>query len=224
MINQRARAVQLSVFLTAFFIVWSIRATIGYRVDESIVSQGARAAFSDLLKLVIWVAPAVVFVSMLRRDSPARYLGITVWPSRSDWLKCSGVTVAFLVLVTLVEAAFGRKSLSATRVSSLPVSLWLLQLVISPFLEEVLFRGFVMTELLAIWPRHRAMAITSLLFTAIHFPFWLSHGGINPGMFVNSIGVFVFSLVACWLLAKTGSIWPPTLAHILNNVVSSMWG
>jgi membrane protease YdiL (CAAX protease family) len=223
MVNQRERAVQLSVFLAAFFIVWSIRATIGYRVDESIASPVARAAYSDLLKLLIWVVPAAVFVRLLRRTSPSGYFGITVWPSRVTWFKCIGVTAAYLLAVTLVEAVFGQTTFSLTCLSSLPVSLWLLQLVVSPFLEEVLFRGFVMTEFLAIQPKRSAMAIASLLFTAIHLPFWLSHGGMNPGMFVNSIGVFLFSLVACWLLARTGSIWPSTLAHIANNVVSSMW-
>ncbi len=209
-------------FLIALFVIWSIRATIGYRIDESIGSPVARAAYSVTLKFLIWVVPAAAFVSLARSTPAVRYLGIAVWPGRVEWLNCIGVTVVFLFLVTIGETAAGHKTLSLTRLSSLPVSLWLLQLVVSPFLEEVLFRGFVMTECMALMPKGRAMAVTSLLFTAIHLPFWLSHGGMNPATFVNSAGVFFFSLVACWLQTRTGSIWPPTLAHIANNIVSSM--
>ena len=63
---------------------------------------------------------------------------------------------------------------------------------------------------------------TSLLFAAIHLPYWLSRGGFTPAMMANVLGVFLFSLIAGWLYAKSRSIWPPTLAHILNNLLSAM--
>ena len=41
-------------------------------------------------------------------------------------------------------------------------------------------------------------------------------------MMTNAGGVFVFSVVACWMAAKAASIWPSTVAHVANNVLSSM--
>ena len=29
-------------------------------------------------------------------------------------------------------------------------------------------------------------------------------------------------VVACWLFVKTASIWPPTVAHVANNVLQSI--
>ena len=80
----------------------------------------------------------------------------------------------------------------------------------------------VMKEFLTLLPTSLAILLTSLLFVGVHLPYWLSHGGPTPAMLTNAIGVFVFSLLACWLYAKSASIWPPTLAHIANNLLSSL--
>ncbi|HKQ31148.1 MAG TPA: CPBP family intramembrane glutamic endopeptidase [Burkholderiales bacterium] len=213
---------QLFLFLVAFFVLWTLRATVFYTIDESIASPVSRAAYADLLKLVLWVLPAAVFVSVLRGTTPAKYLGLSVWPDRRGWRRCLGVTVVFLIIVALFELVVGKKSFSATALLALPIALWLLQLVLSPLLEELLFRGLVLKELLTLLPVYLSIALTSLLFVGIHLPYWLSHGGATQAMAANAAGIFIFSVVACWLFAKTASVWPPTVAHIANNVLSSL--
>ena len=127
-----------------------------------------------------------------------------------------------LLAATLLSLALGGKSFSAVRLMSLSTLLGLLQFVISPLLEELLFRGMVMKELLTLLPTYLANGLTSLLFVGAHLPYWLSHVGLTPAMMVNTVGVFAFSILACWLFAKSDSIWPPTVAHIANNILSSM--
>ena len=166
MINQRKAVLQLSLFLFAIFALWTLRATLFYSVDESITSSAWRAAYANLLKMVVWVFPAAAFAIMLRGARPANYLGLSEWPNRRNWLLSLGVTVVFLLVVTLVELAVGRKSFSTVGLSSLPIALWFLQLLLSPLLEEVLFRGLVMKELLNLMPAYLAIALTSLLFAA----------------------------------------------------------
>ena len=222
MINPRRAALQLFCFMAAFFVVWTIRATWVYSIDESIASPTGRAAYSNLLKLTLWVLPAVAFARWLRDTPPAAYLGLSVVPDhRSRWW-CFVVTAVFLLVVALVELTVGGKSFSAARLSSLSVGSGLLQLLVSPLLEEILFRGLVMKELLTLLPTSLANALTSLLFVGAHLPFWLSHGGPSPAMLANATGVFLFSVVAGWLLAKSASVWPPTLAHVANNLLSSL--
>jgi membrane protease YdiL (CAAX protease family) len=219
MIKQR-RAAQLCFFLAAFFAVWTVRATWFYAVDESISSPTLRAAYSDLLKLTLWVLPAAAFAYWLRRERPAKYLGLSAVPNWRNGSWCLVVTVAFLLATALFELAAGKKSFTPHRLASMLNVLGLLQLVVSPLLEELLFRGLVMTELMALLPSFQANALTSLLFVGAHLPFWLSHGGLTQAMMANAIGIYVFSLVAGWLFAKSSSIWPPTLAHIANNSLS----
>jgi membrane protease YdiL (CAAX protease family) len=222
MANQRKTALDLSLFLAAFFVLWTVRATLFYAVDESIASPTWRAAYSNLLKFVLWVLPASVFACWLRSTPPAKYLGLSVLPSLRKWLWCLAVTGVFLLAVTLFEVTLGRKCFSSASLSSLPATLALLQLAVSPLFEEILFRGLVMKELMTLLPAYVANALTSLLFVGAHLPYWLSHGGPAQAMLANAFGAFVFSVVACWLFAKSASIWPPTVAHIANNLLSSL--
>ena len=222
MLNQRRAALELFLFLAVFFVLWTIRATWAYSVDESISSPTSRAAYSDLLKLLLWVLPASAFAYWLRSTAPAKYLGMSVLPSLRKWLLCLAITLVFLLAVTLFELTVGRKSLSSASLSSLPIPLALLQLVISPLFEEILFRGLVMKELMTLLPTYLANVLTSLLFVGAHLPYWLSHGGPSQAMFANACGVFAFSALACWLFAKSASTWPPTFAHIANNILSSL--
>ncbi|MGO8931596.1 MAG: lysostaphin resistance A-like protein [Limisphaerales bacterium] len=222
MINQRKPALSLSLFLAVFFVLWTIRATLCYSVDDSIASPTSRAAYANLLKLAVWVLPAAAFAYWFRGAPPAKYLGLSVFPSRRYWGLCLAVAVIFLLAVTLFEFTIGRKSFSGASLSSLPAVLALLQLLLSPLLEELLFRGLVMKELMSLLPISLATVVTSLLFVGAHLPFWLSHGGLTLAMMANAFGVFVFSVVACSLFAMTKSIWPPTFAHIANNILSSL--
>jgi uncharacterized protein len=219
--DRRRFAVHLSLFVAIFLAVWSLRATVFLVLDERIASPILRAAYADLLKLVLWVLPAAVFVSLLRKASPARYLGVSVAPSVRTWSLCLVVTIAFLLVVATAETTLGGKALSAISLLSFPAAILLLQFVLSPLLEEVLFRGLVMKELLVLLPMYLASTVNSLLFVAVHVPYWLSHGGANQAMAANAVGVFLFSLLACWLFAKSSSIWPPVAAHIANNLLSA---
>lgn len=222
MLTRRTRSLQLALFLVAFFAIWTLRATVFYTVDEAIASRISRAAYAGLLKLLLWVLPAAVFAGVLRKVPPARHLGLSVWPGRKSWMVCVLVTAGFLLMVAAGEMVSGRKSLSAAGLASLPAALWVLQVALTPLLEEILFRGLILQELLALLPKYRAFAVNAVLFAGAHAPYWLSHRGMTLAVLQDLAGVFVFSLVACWLFARTKSIWPPTVAHIANNLLAAM--
>jgi len=222
MVNKRKAVVELCLLLAAFFVLWTARVASYDAIDGTIGSPTLRAAYSNLLKLILWVMPASVFAYRVRGMPPAKYLGVSVLPSLRNWLLCFAITAIFLFAGALFEVIIAKKTFCGASVSSLPSALALLQLVISPLFEEILFRGLVMKELMTLLPTYLANALTSLLFVGAHLPYWLSHGGPTQAMLANAFGVFVFSVVACWLFVKTASIWPPTFAHIANNILSSL--
>jgi membrane protease YdiL (CAAX protease family) len=215
---------QLVTFLIGFYALWTLRATVLYRIDESITSTFLRAAYSDLLKLLVWVVPAVLYSTQVRKANVSKYLGVTIWPNRRNWLVCLSAIAIFLFLTIPSSMLTAGRSLSVSALSALPPALWLLQVIISPLLEEILFRGLVLSELRALVPTYAAIGLSSLLFVGAHLPFWLSHVGLTAAVFANAGGLLFFGLLAGWLFARTGSIWPPTLAHIANNVLASMLG
>ena len=76
------------------------------------------------------------------------------------------------------------------------------------FVEELLFRGFLLTALsataLGYW---RAAVIATLAWTALHFSY----------SWVGLTEVFVIGLYLSWLLWRTGSLLPPLFCHALYN-------
>jgi membrane protease YdiL (CAAX protease family) len=219
--TKRKQALQLALFMAAFFAVWSLRAVVFIAYDEAIASPVWRAAYSDFLKLILWVAPAAWFAQRYRKAPPWRSLGLGVMPEVRTWSVCLAVTAAFLGTVCLFEIGFGAKSLSASSLLSVPLALVLLQLLLSPLLEEIFFRGFVMRELLGLLPAAGASVLASLLFAGAHLPYWLSHRPLGEALLADVVGVFLFSLLACWLFARSLSIWPCAVAHVANNLLSS---
>lgn len=85
-----------------------------------------------------------------------------------------------------------------------------LTFAITPFAEEVFFRGFLYK-----WMKgHRPVWLAALVSSAI---FGASH--IIPPQAINA---FVLSLVLIWMYEKSGSIWPAVLAHAVNNVAGTL--
>ena len=219
-VNRRKTALQLCSFLIVFFVLWTVRVASYDSIDATIASATIRAAYSNLLKIVLWVVPAWVFASCVRRSSPANYLGLSVLPSLRNWLLCFAITASFLLIVALVEVGIDKKSFSGAGLA-LPGAVLVMQFIVSPLVEEILFRGLVMKELMSLLPPYWATSLTSLLFLGAHLPYWLTHGGPSQAILAQALGVFVFSIVACGLYARTASIWPPTLAHTANNIMAS---
>jgi hypothetical protein len=208
------------MFFVCFFVVWSIRAIFLYAIDESLAQGAPRTAYSLAVKLLLWGVLAFGYALWVRRRSPCRYLGIAVMPSARQWLKYLIIIGLFLGAQVGFETIAGGRQLSLTGVHAAFMLPDLLAIAASAFLEELLFRGLLLHELAELLPHWGAILLTSLLFAAIHLPFWLSHGGLSTTMLTNTVGVFIFSLLAGWLYLDSSSIWPPTVAHIANNCVA----
>jgi len=218
--SKRRPAIELALFLAAFFAVWSVRATYLYSIDDAIASQTLRLTYSALVKLVLWVVPAFGFARWVRRSSPFRYLGLSIAPSLRQWAWCLIITALFLGAIVSFETFAGGKTLSRVSLTfGLGGALFGL---VTPVLEEILFRGLILKELSGLLRSWWANLLTSCLFVGIHLPFWLWHGGLTQTMLANCVGVLIFSLVAGWLYLRSGSIWPPALAHIANNYVAGL--
>jgi len=80
--------------------------------------------------------------------------------------------------------------------------------ILAPFAEEVLFRGYLYGKLRQHVPVWGAILLTSALFGIIH-------GQWNVG-----IDVFMLSIVMCFLREITGSIWAGMLVHMIKNGIA----
>lgn len=80
--------------------------------------------------------------------------------------------------------------------------------VVTPFVEEVIFRGFLYRAYGRTFGPLLGALLVSLLFAMVH-------GQVNVGL-----DVFVMSLAACYLRHKTDSLWPPIMLHTLKNFIA----
>ncbi len=220
----RRPAREFLLFIAGFFAIWTVRATALYVVDDAIASDALRAIYSIAVKLLLWAAPACGFAYWVRRASPCRYLGLSAMPSARQWALYLAVIGAFLGAMVGFEAITGGNKLSLAGISLAVTLPGLLSTIVSPVVEEVLFRGLFLKELTELVPRWTANLLTSLLFAAIHLPFWLSHGGLSAAVAARAAGVLIFSLLAGWLYVRSSSIWPSSVAHIANNCVAMLLG
>jgi membrane protease YdiL (CAAX protease family) len=220
--RRRRMGWQLTLFLFCFFVVWTLRATHLFVIDQSISTPTGKAIYSLGMKLLIWVLPAMAYVWWLRRANPVLYLGLAPLPCWRTWWPCLFVTGGFLAAITGVEVGLRGQAMVWSRLSTGAPLATCLSLAITPLVEEVLFRGLVLRELMDLTGWARANTLTSLLFVGIHLPHWLWRDGLSAEVALQSGGVFVFSLLAGWLFAKSRSVWPPALAHTLNNALAML--
>lgn len=83
--------------------------------------------------------------------------------------------------------------------------------LVAPLCEEITFRGYLLTTLLARWRPWIAIALCALLFSVIH---------LDP---VRFPALLVQGAVFGWLSWRSGSVWPAVAAHVANNGIVSLF-
>ena len=131
-------------------------------------------------------------------------------------LSCVGLITAVGQINSLLLAPFSGDGSASTDImmdlmgsdkSYMVVLIFVMLVIVPPFCEEFLFRGLILGNLL---PYGKGVAIvgSALLFGAMH----------------QSFSQFLYTVAAGVLLgmlyAESRSIWPSTLVHMLNNMVS----
>ena len=91
--------------------------------------------------------------------------------------------------------------------SHLILNIFLISLA-GPMIEELFFRGFVLTSLVQPLGYFKAIIISSFIFSASH----LTIGVLIP--------FFITGIMLSWLYLKTRSLWPPFIAHSIQNFLA----
>lgn len=88
------------------------------------------------------------------------------------------------------------------------IGLGLLVVVIGPFFEELMFRGWIYGGLAKRWGHTAAMVISAALFAVIH--------GDAPAL----PALFVLGLIFAWVYRRSGSLWASILVHAMWNATT----
>ncbi len=80
--------------------------------------------------------------------------------------------------------------------------------IVTPIVEEILFRGFIFRGFLRDMNWVWAAIITSAIFGFAHLQ-------LNIGL-----DTFAFGIALCWLYVKTKSLWPAIILHGIKNLIA----
>ncbi|MDR1837372.1 MAG: CPBP family intramembrane metalloprotease [Treponema sp.] len=80
--------------------------------------------------------------------------------------------------------------------------------IIPAFVEEMFFRGVILSGFKENYSQKKAIIVSSLLFGIIH---------LNPWQFVTA---FIIGLISAWICLQTKSILPSIYMHLFNNMLS----
>ena len=167
---------------------------------------------------VALIIPSLVFVTV--RKYPAREIfrlrGVSLPVMLSSLLIGLGMTVLADVIDRLVQKWVPMSEelisllLEALKVES--VADWVIIIaagvIIAAIVEEMLFRGMLQTTMERVTDLNKAIMMTALVFTFIHF---------NPWWAIEIMMLGVLLGVMAW---RSGSIVPGIIVHAVNNAIS----
>lgn len=98
--------------------------------------------------------------------------------------------------------------------------LFVRSVVLTGFIEEVVFRGFIFQKLLQMTKFWMADIINGFLFTLYHIPLWIIFNTFNRDYRVSYLIVLMlFSIIQGVVLKKSKSLWVCIIIHMMNNYV-----
>lgn len=139
----------------------------------------------------------------LRRvDGPTLWSGVCLVPAL--------FLAVNLVLASLPEEWLESYSDASAGITSGGVLSFIAVVAAAPLVEEVIFRGLIMTRLNQAMPGWLAMFLSAAIFGACHgHPVWSGYA-------------FVLGSIFGYMDLRAGSIWPSVLAHMAFNSISQI--
>jgi membrane protease YdiL (CAAX protease family) len=94
--------------------------------------------------------------------------------------------------------------------------------ITTPFIEEFVFRGFILDTLIEKTSFQKANLLQAILFACIHLPYYYGLGKFNNiGLLIGSlVYLSLFAYVSGYLAKTTTSLYPSVLFHAINNLLS----
>jgi membrane protease YdiL (CAAX protease family) len=194
-------------------------------VDVSLILASLRIRNNFTLALCLYgvwtlVAALVLWSLLVRDEITEAAVGLDGWPPLTDFVLAvvgAALAIALWPLVHRVMPSVGGSPPAGRMLNPQlaneggPWEFFLLTLVgaiLVPALEEFVFRGYVLTALLAPVSVVGAVLLSSLVFASIHIA--LGRGAVAYA--------YVLSLMLSGLFLSSGSLYPPIVMHSLVNL------
>jgi membrane protease YdiL (CAAX protease family) len=215
----------VALFTVCFLALWT-GAWVAHQVltgnVQNMLLRGdvlVDTAYWAIAKCFVWIAFPLVWVRRITSD-PVRYLGL----NRAKVL--GGVVYGLAASLVFVSVSTAIAYLSGQRLGEVQTGfvVTIYAVVFTPFVEELVFRGYILTCLLnggvAFW---KANLIDAFLFLLPHIVGWSFQGALGTQLLsAGAISIVVISLYIGYVRQRSGSLWGGFLVHAANNLLYKM--
>lgn len=200
----------------------------GFDLRATVRSASGHPELQAIIAIISIVAAAAIMVLLIRRAWPAQWsradppgFGLIAPRRRRDYLMAVllGVAVVFLGGLLTQLLAHGRQvdqdvtQLAAS--ASLPARVLLAVLVVcvAPFVEELVFRGVLLSGFARRMSIRWAVVASAVVFGCAH----LADFGFS---WIPVPQLVLLGMVLGWLRVQCRSLWPSITLHATNNLVA----
>lgn len=204
-------------YLTLYILLSGIAAALGL-----LQTAQSRLNSSLIITIITDLAIVALIIGLVRnRGGHPEMLGFRPLPSGLLYLPAIGFLGAFAVLFiyTGIVEALGLPNLAPQNNAppgafDTPVSTFLfgtVAIVVAPFAEEVIFRGFLLGGLLRWFPAWAAVLLSGILFGAVH---------AQPGAVAIVIPIALIGILLGVIYRVATSLFASIGTHFLFNTVA----
>lgn len=198
-------------YVVAFHLAWI---AWPYLVYPRLVAVGEKtltyAVLHISLRLLIWVAPVLLYLRYVDGVDPFDYLKLKRRVGR-------GFVIALVLTIVNLLASIARYGVPHPTLERVTWNSMIGTSFLVGFIEEIPYRGFMLQKFAERMDFWLANLITSLLFLAVHLPGWLALHMLRADL---AITIFIFGVVMGIVFRYADSLWAPIATHSTNDFLS----
>lgn len=214
---KRIIVVCIHVFFAFMFPYWANNISISVYMAMRNLSAPVQVIMRDISSvisflLMIYFYLRFIMGKKLKDIGLGKPFGERIW-----------IIVAFVlpltVLITTIILAGGqivKGNMSSIEIQKKIVGT-LFMGITAGIIEECAFRGLMMKSLEMVWGKKIAIAVSTLIFTMVHFS-WVREAGIVSQVLLLVAGV-CFSTMMSLIVYATGSVWCGVWVHGIWNMI-----
>jgi len=198
-----------------FIAIWSLRITLLKPYIDANYTLWMKEIINGLIKSVIWIGFAYYFIKKYDKQLPVKFNQMFQKPIKFKViLTLMGVIVLYHIFSKIVLCG------SLYFNSSFHPSQLIGSFLLAGVIEEFMFRGWFYNGISTFISANKANFITSIFFVLIHYPSYIVAGKPINVILLNSIGIFIVSLLFGWSFKKSQSLWGSIILHMTWNILS----
>ena len=173
-------------------------------------------ACTDQISLISGLATLIILAAffLLRRKNPLRETGFHTTHGRFVFTAIAVTPLLYavvsFVLGLLPEAWMEDYAEAAASLNQKGVLIIVATVLVAPLVEEIIFRGLILSRMTRVIPGWLAVLLSALLF------------GVCHGQAVWMAYAFVLGVIFGFFALRAKSIWPSFCAHILFNGIGQI--